>query len=90
MRLCDLRKKEVINCRDGERLGYITDLEFNPRTGCIEKIIIPGPCKFWGFLGREQEYIIPWCCIRQIGSDVVLVEVNTAEVLQKITDICCD
>lgn len=90
MRLCDLRKKEVINCRDGERLGFISDLGFNPKTGCIETIIIPGPCKFWGFLGREQEYIIPWRCIRQIGNDVVLVDVDTMAVLQKIPDFDCD
>lgn len=88
MRLCELRKKEVINCRDGERLGFVSDLEFNPKSGTIEKIIIPGPCKLWGFLGREQEYVIPWRCICQIGNDVILVDVAASEFLQKNLDIC--
>lgn len=83
MRMCELREKEVINCCDGERLGYVCDIEFNSCSGCIEKIIIPGPCKIWGILGRDHEYIIPWRCIKQIGTDVILVEIITEEYLVK-------
>ena len=24
--------------------------------------------------GRDSDYIIPWCCIRRIGEDIILVE----------------
>lgn len=83
MRFCELRTKEVINCCDGQRLGFVADIEFNPDTGKIHKIIIPGPCKIWGILGRDHEYIIDFCCIKQIGPDVILVEVDAEKCLEK-------
>jgi YlmC/YmxH family sporulation protein len=76
MRICELREKEVINCRDCERLGYVCDIEFDICTGKITHIIVPGPCKIWGILGRDSEYVIDVCCIKQIGIDVILVDVD--------------
>ena len=81
MRICELRQKEVINCKDCERLGFVGDIAFNPKTGCIEKLIVPGPWKIWGLFGREQEYIIPWCQVCQIGPDVILVDVEVDKIL---------
>lgn len=89
MRLCELRQKEVINCKDGERLGFVGDIIINCVNGCVEKIIVPGPCKLWGFLGRDTEFVIPWHCISQIGTDVILVDIDAEKALQKITDVCC-
>lgn len=83
MRMCDLKEKEVINCRDGERLGYVCDIEFDINTGVITHLIIPGPCKIWGILGRDHEYVISFCCIKQIGTDVILVDVDTEKCLEK-------
>lgn len=83
MRLCELREKEVINCRDCQRLGFVCDIIFSTQNGCMEFLIVPGPCKIWGFLGRENEYIIPWRCIRQIGPDIILVDINVDECCRK-------
>ena len=30
MRICDLREKEVINICDGERLGFVEDVDSGP------------------------------------------------------------
>ena len=35
MRICDLRQKEVINIKDCKRLGYVCDIEFDRKTGCM-------------------------------------------------------
>lgn len=83
MRMCELKEKEVINCRDGERLGYVCDFEFDINTGVMTHLIIPGPCKIWGILGRDHEYVISFCCIKQIGTDVILVDVDTEKCLEK-------
>lgn len=83
MRIYELRQKEVINICNGERLGYVVDVEINAVTGCVEALIIPGPCKLWGILGREEEYIIPFCKITHIGPDVILVEIVCEECLEK-------
>ena len=83
MRICELREKEVINCRDCERLGYPCDIEFCLHTGCVEAMIVPGPCKLFGLLGHDQEYVIPRSCIKQIGCDVILVDIRLEDCLKK-------
>lgn len=83
MRNCELRQKEVINVCDGSRLGFVTDLIFDLESGCIEALIVPGPCKLWGILGRDQEYVIPFCCICNVGPDVILVEIKVEDCLKK-------
>ena len=85
MRICDLKEKEVINICDGERLGYVEDVEFDLCTGRITHIIVPGPCKFFGVLGREEEFVIEICNICKIGCDLILVEVY----LDKVRKKCC-
>ena len=77
------REKEVINICDGEKLGNVCDIEFEERTGKIIALIIPGPCKILGIIGRDQEYIIPYECVQRIGADVVLVEVERDKCLKK-------
>lgn len=83
MRMCELKQKEIINCKDCERLGYVCDVEFDVCTGNIVALIVPGPCKIWGILGRDQEYVIPWRCIKQIGTDIILVDVDVERILVK-------
>ena len=83
MRICELREKEVVNVCDGERLGNICDVDFEERTGRICSLIIPGPCKVFGIIGRDSEYIIPYECVKMIGADVVLVEVEASKCLHK-------
>ncbi|MGN0383892.1 MAG: PRC-barrel domain-containing protein [Eubacterium sp.] len=83
MRICHLKQKEVINSVDCKRLGFVSDLEFDMGTGCIHAIIVPGPGKFLGLCGAEIEYIIPFGCIRQVGPDIILVEVDEKSVSHK-------
>ncbi len=83
MRMSELREKEVINIYDGERLGNVCDVDFEVKTGRICNLIIPGPCKVLGILGRDHEYIIPYEQIQRIGTDVILVEVERERCLQK-------
>ena len=84
MRICELNQKEVINICDCRRLGYVGDVDFDMETGCLLAIIVPGPGCFCGFLVREKEYVIPFCDIRQVGPDIILVNVD----LEKATERC--
>lgn len=84
MRLWDLKQKEVINICDCCKIGCVSDIIINENTGCVEALIVPGPGKIWGFLGRETEYIIPWCDVKQIGCDIILVKVD----LEKVSNKC--
>ncbi len=84
MRLCELREKEVINSCDCKRLGCVVDIDLNPCDGRIEAIILPGPGKICGFFGTDCEFIIPFECIRKIGPDIILVEIQEEKFLKKI------
>lgn len=75
-RVGQLKHKEVINVCDGTRLGFVCDVEINLYDGRIEGIVIPCSNKFFGILGKENEYIIPWDNIVKIGEDIILVEMN--------------
>ena len=71
----DLRRKEVINMRDGARLGCICDLEVDQCSGLIRSIVVPGPPRFFGILRSDEELVIPYDRISKIGDDVILVDV---------------
>jgi YlmC/YmxH family sporulation protein len=77
-RIADLRCKEVINICTGFRLGFVCDLLLDTVTGCILAIVVPGPCRFFGLFWHEDDFIIPWECIKRIGEDIILVEVDGA------------
>lgn len=77
VKISDLRMREVINIADGRRLGPIKDIDINLEEGRINAIILPGHGgggKLMGFIGREEEIIVPWQKIRKIGIDVILVD----------------
>ena len=83
MRFLELKEKEVINCKDCRRLGYVADVEFDCETGKILAIIVPGPGKLCCLFGRDNEYVIPWDCICQIGDDIILVEIDEEKCFHK-------
>ncbi len=83
MRICELRQKEVVNICSCRTLGCPLDIELNPRTGCVEAIIVPVPGKMCGLFGPATEYVIPFSCIRQIGEDIILVEIQEEKCIKK-------
>lgn len=70
----DMREKEVINLRDGCRLGNVCDVEIDTSTACLVSIIIFGKSKCFGLLGRYQDIKIGWKDIKVIGDDTILVD----------------
>ena len=73
-RFSNLKCKEVVNICDGCRLGYVCDVEVDCRCGQICAIIVPGKGRCFGLLGHQEDFVIPWKCIRQIGDDIILIE----------------
>ena len=82
IRFCAFRNKEVINMCNCKRLGCVTDLLIDVCSGCIEAIILPGPGKICGFLGYDAEYVIPYQCLRKVGPDIILVEIQEDKCLK--------
>lgn len=76
MNFSDIRRKEVINMRDGARLGCICDMEMDGASGLVNAIVVPGPPRLFGLLRSDEELVIPYGRITKIGDDVILVDVT--------------
>lgn len=77
LKVSDLQMKDVVSIVDGKRLGTIGDLDIDLENGIVKAIIVPGPSRFFGLFGSDQDTIIPWNQIIKIGADVVLVDTST-------------
>jgi YlmC/YmxH family sporulation protein len=82
----ELRRKEVIDVKTGERLGYIDDVELSVSEGKAEKLVIYGNSRLFGLLGKEDDIIIRCSDIRVVGREVVLVEREEEIVHKKINN----
>ena len=79
LKFTDLQCKEVICLGSGQRLGFICDVVVQIPEGQVKAIVVPGPCRFFGLVGRQDDYCIPWNCIQKIGPDIVLVDTNPCD-----------
>ena len=75
-RMADMRNKEVINVRDGVRLGNVCDIELDIQNANVCAIIIYGRPRLFGLMGREDDVVIRWDEIQVIGDETVLVDCN--------------
>ena len=71
----DFKHKEVINIKDGKRLGYVQDVCADLETGIITSIIVPGSNKFINIFTTNNNIEIPWKDVKCIGDDLILVEI---------------
>lgn len=71
----EFREKEVISIKNCKKLGHVYDLEFDKCTGQIFKIIVSEKNFIFNFLNCDSEYVIPYKDIKQIGPDIILVDV---------------
>ena len=71
----DFRKKEVINIKDGRRLGFVQDVTADLKSGMIKEIIVPGDNKLFGLFSNNEEIVIPWNAIICISDEIILVEI---------------
>lgn len=77
MKISELQSKDVVNIADGRKLGQIHDLELDLRQGTIKSIVVPSEMKLFGWFSNGQEWVIPWKQIVKIGSDVILVRLES-------------
>lgn len=70
----DFKHKEVINIKDGKRLGHVQDVTADLKTGTITSIIVPGSTSFFNIFYSGNDIIIPWENITCIGEDIILVD----------------
>ena len=81
-RLSEISQKDVINICDGSKLGNAEDFELDLCNCCVTALVVPGPCRFFGLLAPKSDYVIPWRCVKKVGNDTILVEVDAESVEQ--------
>ena len=70
-------QKQVINLCDGAILGFVTDIEFEMCEGRITALIV-GCSSSLGF-GKGEAIRVPWCNIKCVGEDTILVDIVVNE-----------
>lgn len=71
----DFKHKEVVNIKDGRRLGYVQDVCADLESGSITSIIVPGNNKVLNIFSSSNDIVIPWNNIKCIGEDIILVDI---------------
>ena len=75
-RLEKLRDKEVINIKDGGRVGFVCDVELDVDHARLTALVVYGRLRLLGLLGRLPDLVIPWEDVVLMGEDAVLVRLE--------------
>ncbi len=74
MRLSELQNKDVINLKDGKKIGNIIDIVID-KNGKMESLIIEKN-KLFSVFSSKEELEIKWNQIEKFGEDVILVHMD--------------
>lgn len=88
--LSELKNKEVIDVKTGEKLGFVDDIEISTETSTVESLIIYGRPRMMGVLGREDDIIIRCRDIQLIGNDTILVKNSKNDIFAKSYTLKCE
>ncbi len=58
MRISELRLLDIVNVKDGRRLGPIKDLDLDLERGVVKGIVVSGPARNWSFFGGGKSEIL--------------------------------
>ena len=72
--LHELRIKQIVSVETGSVIGYLNDIQIDTLSGKISNLIVFGRPKLFGFLGRENDMLIPWEHIAVMGEETSLVQ----------------
>lgn len=73
MRLSDLQDKDIVNIKDGKKIGSIIDVNIDEKG--IMKSLVVEESKFKLFNGKNETEV-SWMQIEKIGEDVILVKID--------------
>ena len=75
MRLSDLQKKDIINMKDGKKIGNIIDVNLNEE-GKMVALVVEKTTFLVSMFTSRNEIEIKWNQIEKIGEDVILVNIK--------------
>jgi YlmC/YmxH family sporulation protein len=76
MKLSELSKKDIINIKDGKRIGKIVDVEFDINNGYMIRFIIESSNVIKSIFSNQEEMTIKFSQIKKLGEDVILIDIS--------------
>lgn len=75
MKLSELQRKDIINIKDGKKVGKIIDAEFDPLNGQMKYFLIEKTNYIKNLFTNNEELSIRYNQIKKMGEDVILIEI---------------
>ena len=76
MRISDIMEKEIINVKNGKKLGFITDIDLDVENGKVSSFSITGSSGNFFYRGAEIDTVY-WKDILRIGCDTIIVSIGS-------------
>ncbi len=76
MKLSELQKKDIVNIKNGKKIGKIIDVEFDQNNGYMIKFIIERTHFIKSLFTQNDEISIKFTQIKKMGEDVILIDIN--------------
>ena len=76
MRISDIMEKEIINVKNGKKLGFITDIDLDVENGKVSSFSITGSSGNFFSRGAEIDTVF-WRDILRIGCDTIIVSIGS-------------
>jgi sporulation protein, ylmC/ymxH family len=77
IRVSDIMEKEIINVKNGKRMGFITDIDMDINEGKVISFSISGDSGRAFFSRGYEEEAISWNDILKIGCDTIIVNIGS-------------
>lgn len=77
IRISDIMEKEIINVKNGKRMGFITDIDMDINEGKIMSFKITGDGGKGIFSRGYEDESIFWSDILKIGCDTIIVNIGS-------------
>ena len=80
IRVSDIMEKEIINVKNGKKMGFITDIDIDVNEGRVVSFSTTGEGS-GGFFSRGVDMdVIFWNDILKIGCDTIIVNIGSEKI----------
>ena len=80
IRVSDIMDKEIINVKNGKKMGFITDIDIDVNEGRVVSFSTTGEGS-GGFFSRGVDMdVIFWNDILKIGCDAIIVNISSEKI----------
>lgn len=76
MKLSELQKKDIVNIKDGKKIGKIIDVYFDETSGYMIKFVIEKTHFVRNIFSSTDEIVIKFNQIKKMGEDVILIDIS--------------